>query len=440
MKLLIVNMDCVGEGLAFALRCAKADHQVRIWFHKGNQEDVGKGFDAITRVDNWISSVKWADLIVPTGNHLFLQKFEQLRKQGVKIFGPSPASADLEIKRALGMKFFQQHDIEVPPYEEFADLAAAEAHVRKTEGRFVFKTLGDEEDKSLSYVGKSAADLIARLQRWQALGLKPKGKVMLQEVIEGVEVGVSRWMGSKGWVGPYNENFEHKKLLSGNAGPNCGEAGTVQKYVQESTLGDAVLGPLEGSLVAMGHLGDIDVNCIVDEKGQAWPLEFTMRLGWPAFNIQIATHSGDPCQWMLDACEGKDTLNTIGKVACGVVIAQPDYPYSNKTQAEVAGIPIYGVTPANETYLAPQSVQRMKMPDMEGERVKERQIWASAGDYLLVVTGTGKTVRQACTRAYDTLQEISVPDMIYRDDIGEKLEEEIPKLQEHGIATEFHYE
>jgi phosphoribosylamine-glycine ligase len=58
----------------------------------------------------------------------------------------------------------------------------------------------------------------------------------------------------------------------------------------------------------------------------------------------------------------------------------------------------------------------------------------------MVVTGTGKSVRQACTRVYDTVGELQVADLIYRDDIGEKLEEEIPKLQMHGIATEFHYE
>jgi phosphoribosylamine--glycine ligase len=440
VKLLVVNMDSVGEGLAFALRCAKAGHEVRLWIHKSANAELGRGFKEVTLVEQWLPSARWADLVLPTGNHLFLQKFEQLRKGGVKVFGPSEESAALEIKRAFGMKFFEVHGIEVPTYKQFADLSAAEAHVRKSEGRFVFKTLGDEEDKSLSYVGKSPADLIARLQRWQRLGMNPKGPVMLQEVIEGVEVGVSRWMGSDGWVGPYNENFEHKKLLSGNCGPNCGEAGTVQKYVDTSALGAEVLGPLEDALVKMGHLGDVDVNCIVDDRGQAWPLEFTMRLGWPAFNIQAATHSGDPCQWMLDACNGKETLRTIGKIACGVVIAQPDYPFSHKTAEELAGIPIYGVSKANEQYLWPQAVQRMKLPDMEGDKVVERDIWGTAGDYLMVVTGTGKTVRQATTRAYDTVKEIKVPDMIYRDDIGEKLEEEIPKLQTHGFATEFKYE
>lgn len=441
MKLLILNMDTVGEGLAFALKCAKAGHDVRIWFAKGNHPEVARGFKTFSIVDQWLpSAAKWADLVVPTGNHLYLPKLEQLRAAGVRVFGPSVQSAALEIKRALGMKFFEQHEIEVPEWKQFKSLEEAEAHVYQTEERYVFKTLGDEDDKSLSYVGKSPADLIARLQRWQRLQMNPKGPVMLQKVVEGVEIGVSRWMGTDGWVGPYNENFEHKKLLSGNCGPNCGEAGTVQKYCDASKLGSQVLAPLEESLVALGHLGDIDVNCIVDDEGQAWPLEFTCRLGWPAFNIQIASHQGDPCQWMLDACNGKDTLKARLSTHVGVVIAQPDYPYSEKTKSEVSDIPIYGVTKDNEPYLYPQAVKRAVLPDMQGSKVIEREVWATAGDYLMVVVGSGKTVRQACTRAYDTLGEIQIADMIYRDDIGEKLEDEIPKLQAQGYAREFAYE
>jgi phosphoribosylamine---glycine ligase len=441
VKLLILNLDSVGEGLAFAMRCAQAGHDVRLWLAKDANPETGDGFGKLAKVDNWLSSARWADLIVPTGNHQFMEKLDYLRRQGVKVFGPTKKSAYLEIERSRGMKFFEEHGIEVPPYEEFADLAAARAHVLKTEGRYVFKTLGDEEDKSLSYVSKSPADMIARLDRWERLGMKPDGAVMLQEVIEGVELGVSRWIGSEGFVGPYNENFEHKKLLSGNCGPNCGEAGTIMKYcARGSQLGEQVLEPLEDALVKLGHLGDIDVNCIIDEKGKAWPLEFTTRLGWPAFNIQLATTRGDPCEWMLEACEGKDTLEVSTKVACGIVLAQPDYPYSKLTQAKVTDIPVYGVSKANEKFLFAQSVKRTEMPEMEGDKLTERTIWATTGDYIMVVTGQGSTVRRAAERAYGTLKELFVPDMIYRDDIGEKLAEELPKLHAHGFATEFAYE
>lgn len=439
MKVLILNLDSVGEGLALAIRCVKAGHAVRLWLDDENNPTTGEGFRGVERVKNWLGSVKWADVVVPTGNHQFVPKLDSLRKAGVKVFGPSVASARLEIKRAEGMKLFEKCGIDVPQYEQFNSLAEAEAHVRKTGERFVFKTLGDEDDKSLSYVGKSPADMIARLQRWQKLGMNPKGPVMLQEFIEGIELGVSSWMGVEGFIGKPNENFEHKKLLSGNCGPNCGEAGTVMKYVDSSAIGESVLFPLEEELVKLGHLGDIDVNCIVDKQGKAWPLEFTCRLGWPAANIMWASHKGDPIEWMYDACEGKDSLEVSPQVACGIVLAQPDYPYSQKTKAETDGIPVYGVTEKNQQYIAPQSVKVVKQPNMEGEKVVEKDTWTTTGDYICVVTGLGKTVKKACERAYSTVDELHVPDLIYRDDVGEKLEKELAELHTHGFATEFEY-
>lgn len=439
MKLLIVDHDAVA--LAFALRCLRAGHSVR-WFikpQKSNNQHVGDGFKGLQKIDNWVASAKWADLIWCSGNDDYLPKLDSLRKVGMKVFGPSAASAELEIKRSHGMKAFEDAGIPVPKYQEFKSLSDAEAHVRKTERRFVFKTLGDNEDKSLSYVSKSPADMVARLQRWQKLNMNPKGPVMLQEFIEGVEFAVSAWLGSKGFIGKPNENFEFKKLLSGNCGPNCGESGSILKYVEKSSLGDDVLYPMEKMLLKLGHLGDVDVNCIVDEKGTAWPLEWTCRPGWPAFNIMLASHKGDPVQWMLDACNGKDTLEVSPQVACGIVLAQPDYPYSLKTKAETEDIPIYGVTSKNQAYIAPQCVKLSRQPEMNGNKIVEKDIWSTAGDYLAVVTGLGKTVEKAAERAYATVDELHVPDLIYRDDVGEKLEKELPKLQAFGFAMEFEY-
>jgi len=440
VKVLILSMDTVGEGLSFALRCIRAGHDVRMWLPPTANKTTGDGFKGLTKVENWVSSASWADVVVPTGNHLFMPRLDAFRKRGVRVFGPSAESARLEIDRAAGMKFLEEHGIECPAFKTFKTLDDAAAHVRKTGQRFVFKTLGDEEDKSLSYCAKSPADMLARIERWKKLKLNPKGEVMLQEFIEGNEFAVSRWVGAEGFVGPYNENFEQKKLLSGNVGPNCGESGTIMKYVDKSKIGDAVLGPLEDALVKVGHLGDVDVNCIVDKSGKAWPLEFTMRLGWPAFNIMLHETNGDPVQWMADACDGDDTLEVTHEHAVGVVLAQPDYPYSNKTKAETDGVPVYGITDAMHKYVHPQSVKMMKQPTMEGDKVVERDIWSTSGDYIAVVSALGKSVREAADRAYKTLGKIHVPDAMYRDDIGEALEKDIPELQKQGYATEFVYE
>lgn len=440
MKVLIIGMDTVGEGLAFAVRCKSHGHAVKLFLGPRDRKTTGGGFRGVQIVDNWLANVKWADLVVPMGNDLYLPKIDSLRAAGVKVFGPSVRSADLEIVRSKGMKFFEQNDIPVPKYQQFDSFADAEAHVMKTGERYVFKTMGDAADKSLSYVSKSPADMIARLRLWQKMKLDPKGPVMLQDFIEGVEFAVSCWMGTDGFVGQPNENFEHKKLFSGNLGPNTGEMGTVCKYVFESKIADEVIYPLEKPLLAMEHLGDVDVNCIVDKKGNIWPLEFTCRMGWPAFNIMQVAHKGDPVQWMLDACNGEDTLEVSPQIAVGVILAQPDFPYFKDSPDKNEGIPIYGITEKNMKYVQPQQVKIEKQPVMDGEKVVMRDTWTTVGSYIAVVCGLGKTVRQARHRVYATLKEISVSNGFYRDDIGEGLKEQLPELHKHGLATEFKYE
>ena len=440
MKILVIELEDAGCGLGFVLRCVEAGHAVRYFIKKDYNQSVGTGFKGVERIDNWVTSIKWADLVWMTGNDELLERMDFYRTKGVKFFGPSAASAKLEIDREAGLKFLEKHGIECPAYETFDSLADAEQFARKSTERWVFKTLGSEEDKSLSYCAKSPADLVARLQRWQKMGMKLKGPCILQEFIEGKEFAVSSWMGTEGFISIPNENFEHKKLLSGNCGPNCGEAGTVMKYTNTSKLFDEVLYPLEDSLVQLGHLGDIDVNCIIDERGQAWPLEFTMRPGWPAMNIMLATHKGDPAQWMLDACNGEDTLEVSTSIAVGIVVAQPDYPYSHATKRETENVPIYGVTPKNRKHIAPQSVKVTTMPQMDGDTVIDGEMWATAGDYLAVVTGTGRSVKQAAERAYGVVKELDISDVIYRDDVGEKLKDEIPDLQKLGYAVDFTYE
>jgi phosphoribosylamine---glycine ligase len=441
MKILIVDQEgfC---GMAFAHRCATFGHKVR-WFimpGKGVNTTYGDGFAGIEKVQNWITHVRWADLVFVTGNAYYLPKLDRLKKEGVPYYGPSAASADLEIKRSEGMKFLEDHDIEVPPYRTFKTLQDAEKFCWKSDYRWVFKTLGDNEDKSLSYCSKNPADMISRLQRWQKTGMNPKGEVMLQEFIPGVEFGVSRWMGKEGYISDPNICWEHKKLMNKNYGPNTGEMGTVMAYVRKDKISEEILDPIEKDLVKMGHLGDMDLNCIVDEKGKVWPLEFTNRPGWPAFNIMLEQHKGDPAQWMKDAIVGKRSLSVSYDVAVGIVITQPDFPYGKRPPEELEGIPIYGINKGNQKHIYPQEVKIETHPDMEGDKVVNRPVWTTAGSYIAVVVGSGGTVKTASDRAYKTVKELSIPDMIVRTDVGEGLKEDLPKLQKHGFSLEVKYE
>lgn len=437
MKVLIVDQD--GVGLSFALRAAAAGHVVR-WFVKAktsNNPDTGKGFKGIERVDNWVPSATWADLVFTTSNDDYLERLDFFRQRGVPVFAPTAASAKLEISRKAGMELLESVGIECAPYQTFKTMKEAERHVLKTDERYVFKTLGDNEDKSLTYVSKSPADLVA----WMRRTPPPKGEVMLQQFIDGIEMGVSRFMGSKGWVGQYNESFEHKKLMPSNYGPNTGEMGTIAYFTPESKLGTETLGKLEEKLLALGHRGDTALGFIIDDKGKPWPTEWTCRLGWPIANMMLGSTKGDPIEWMRDALRGEDTTTFSEDIGCCLLLACGDFPYGNLTPKEVSGVPIYGVTKGNARHIHPQSVQVMPLPDTGpgGKGVVERDMWATSGDYVAVVTGYGRTVAQAAKRAYKTIDQLHVANRIVRDDVGEALQQQLPKLHALGYAKHCNY-
>lgn len=432
MNVLCIDQDRVG--LDFAMRCEEAGHNVKLFTRPTHFPDK-TGAGLVERVSDWRKWMQWANVIVPTSNGQYLDQLEGFRKYGYPIFGPSKASADLEISRAKGMELFRKCGIDIPPYKMFRSFDEAEAHCWKHDERYVFKTMGDNEDKSLSYVAKDAADMISTLRRWKKMGKNIKGPCMLQTFIPGIEMGVSAWMGKEGFLAPRGENAEHKKLKSGDYGPNTGEEGTVMWYAEDSKLARDVLDPLEKDLLALGHRGDIDVNCIIDEKGKAWPLEFTCRLGWPAFFLQCAQHE-EPVQWMRDALDGKDTLRVSQAMFSCVVVTIPPYPSKHIKREDVEGIPIRGITQENFKNVHLVSVMTGRDVDMVNGKPVEKDMFKTAGEYVLVVNGQGPTVKTATKRMYEVVDQIHLNNMQVRDDIGEKFAKTLPQLHELGYAID----
>lgn len=426
--------------LDFALRCAADGWEVK-WFSSPDSDRglrVGKG--AVERVPDFEAWMRWADVVFVADNTKYLNRMDQWRKQGVRIVGPSVETAAWEIDRKLGMKTFEQVGIPCPPYREFTDYDAAIAYVKKQDRAFVSKPCGVETDKSLSYVAPSPEALVFMLERWKKRG-KLKDSFILQEKIQGVEFAVGGWFGPHGWNRGWEENWEHKKLMHGDLGPNCGEAGTVTRYVHSSKLANKVLKPLTEKLLASGYVGCIDVNCIIDETGHPWPLEFTNRPGVPAFQLQQALTRGDHAQWLVDLCDGIDSQPLVYNQMCvGIVMAIPPYPYGRASDAEVVGVPIYGITERNRDSIHP-SMMMMGETWINDGGLKKGQGWVTAGDYVLCATGVADTVAAARDKALGVLDQLkdTPASPFWRRDIGSRLKTGIPILQALGYATGARY-
>lgn len=432
MNILVLDTDHCG--LPFTLACQQAGHSVRLWMPRPTK--IGEGL--VERPLEWKPSMDWADLIFVTDNSKIGKELEPYFKKHYPIFGPNEAGSKLELDREAGQDCFAEFGIETLPYKVFEDYDEAIAYVEKEGKPFVSKPWGGNPDKDLSYVPKTAEDLVARLQRWKKAGVK--GEFLLQEMVKGSEIAVGGWFGPGGWSKWLCENWEEKRLMAGGLGPNTGEMGTVVRYVEKSRLFNEVLEPVTPYLEEIGYVGYIDVNCLVDESGTPWPLEFTCRPGWPLFNIQMAMHRGDPATWMLSLLLGKDTLRVDEDLCVGVVMAMGDFPWDNLPKQDVDGWPIRGLSNKTLPHVALSSVRVGPAPVMKAGKIVEEASIVSAGSYVLIATGQGPTVEKAKEAVYKVCDEIYWPvHRIYRCDIGCRLEEDLKELQKHGFAKGMKY-
>jgi phosphoribosylamine--glycine ligase len=392
-------------------------------------------------VEDFKEWLRWADLIFLCDNTKYLRDIDSFRKEAdvACIIGPSQDASEWELDREKGMAVLMEAGVQTPPYECFDDYDEAIEYVKKHDKRFVSKPSGDA-DKRLSYCAKTPEDMVFMLERWKKAGTL-KAPFILQEFIDGCEMAIGGWFGPSGWSTGWCENFEFKKLMNNDLGVATGEQGTVLRYVRNSKLARRVLEPVTDALERLNYVGYVDINCIIDDKGIPWPLEFTMRPGWPTFNIQQALHQGDSAQWLHDLANGIDPRNWIlDRVAVGVVLSVPDYPYSHLTRKEVVGVPIYGITDSLWDHLHLCECMWGEAPAKKNGKMATVELPVTAGDYVLVMSGVSETIKAAADTVYQRLKTLTVPNSpMYRTDIGRRLRKELPTLQGMGYATGLKY-
>lgn len=429
MNLLVMDMrGDEGCALDVAIRAQEYDHEVRYWISKPHP--MGDGL--VEKPKDWKPSFDWADLIILTGNCDYPPGLEECFTQGYPIFGTNPKAAELELDRGEGQAVLEYYGIDTLPYEIVDSPQEAIDVLRKSGKPYALKPWGGTSDKAMTHICKDVEDGIFTIARWEKEGLF-KGQLMMQECVEGVEIGISGFFGPSGWSKWLEESFEHKKFMNDDYGGNTGEMGTVIRHVEESKLFDLLLGPLTDYLHLVHFVGDCSVNCIVDKHGKPWPLEFTMRLGWPDFCIRQEVIKGDPLQWMLDLLVGGDTLEIDPAVVVGVVMAHGDFPRTPGDDPKVwSGFPLTGVE--DTTHIHFQQVQKGEALGLEGERI------LTAGVYNLIATGSGETVEAARLAAYEVVDGIRWPsNVMARTDIGKRLKKQLPLLHKHGFAKGLYY-
>jgi phosphoribosylamine---glycine ligase len=333
---------------------------------------------------------------------------DELRAAGHRVVGGSSLGDRLEYDRAFGQRALRDAGLRIAESRAFPGPAEAAAWLARNPGRFVLK---HDNNARATVVGEHPAgdDL-----RW-VLGRTPPGRVLLMERLEGVEVGVGAYFDGRRFLRPACIDFEHKRFFPGEMGEMTGEMGTLAGFEGSGRLFEATLDRVAPLLAGAGHVGYVNLNMIVDERG-AWPLEFTCRFGDPGFAVLAPLQRdgwGDLFERMLDG-GGQERFATLPGWSVGIVLTVPPFPREDATAPPGDDLPLFYREPPGAEELArhhhPCDVR------LEGRRLLVRRRTGRA----MVVTGTGATVEEAQAAARARARNVIAPDLRWRADIGDR--------------------
>jgi len=426
-KFLFVSYDALISDLAWQV--VKEGYEVKCYIKDSEHSEIGRGF--VERTDDWRKETDWADVIV-FDDVLGMGKWAQeLRNKGKLVVGGTPYTDMLEDDRTFGQEELKKAGISIIPYANFTSFDEAIDYVKQKPGQYVIKPSGEAQNiKNFLFVGaeEDGKDIIQVLEIYKKLWSGKIKVFQLQKRISGVEVGVGAFFNGHEFVYPININFEHKKLFPGNTGPSTGEMGTSMFWSMPNRIFNSTLRKMEGLLRRERYVGYIDLNCIVNGYG-IYPLEFTARFGYPTIQIQqegILIPTGD---FLYGLASGTlKNFKTKSGFTVGVRLVVPPFPYGRDIKKGV----LYSEGAAI----------LFKKPDLSGVHIEEVKLvkdeWVVAGPrgVVLVVVGSGQTMKQAIDKAYSRVKNILIPNMYYRDDIGERWFEDSDKLHSWGYLRE----
>jgi phosphoribosylamine--glycine ligase len=342
---------------------------------------------------------------------------DYLNEQGLKVFGPSRAGAQIEASKAWAKALMQEAGIPTAKAAVFTEAAAAKSYVKAQGAPIVVKADGLAAGKGVTVAetveqAHSAIDAIFQGQFGSAGEF-----VVIEECLIGQEVSVLALTDGL-TIRPLLPAQDHKRIGEGDTGENTGGMGAyapapiatpeIMARVQAEVLERAI-----ATLKSKGidYRGVLYAGLMIAPNGDFKVLEFNCRFGDPETQV-ILPLLETPLEELILACV-EQRLGEMPAIAwkkgaaATVVAAAGGYPgeyekgqvITGTEQATTAGATVFHA----------------------GTKLNQQQQVVTDGGRVLNVTGTGEDFAQAIAQAYAGIQSIHFQGMYYRRDIGHRV-------------------
>lgn len=335
------------------------------------------------------------------------------RAEGLAIFGPTAAAAQLEGSKAFAKDFLARHAIPTAKYQNFTEVEPALAYLREKGAPIVIKADGLAAGKGVivAMTLSEAEEAVRDMLSGNAFG-DAGARVVIEEFLEGEEASFIVMVDGE-HVLPMATSQDHKRVGDGDTGLNTGGMGAyspapvVTDEVHRKVM-ERVIMPTVRGMAAEGNVytGFLYAGLMIDGQGNPKVIEFNCRFGDPETQPIMLRMRSDLVELCLAACAGKlDQVEAIydTRVAIGVVLAAGGYPGDYQQGKPISGLPVEEASGEKVFHAGSR---------MEGDTV------VTAGGRVLCATALGHTVAEAQQRAYQLAGRIKWDGVFYRNDIG----------------------
>jgi phosphoribosylamine---glycine ligase len=339
-----------------------------------------------------------------------------LQEQGLKVFGPTQAGAQVEASKAWSKALMAEAGIPTAASEVFTEATAALAYVQQQGAPIVVKADGLAAGKGVT-VAQTLEEATAAIEEAFSGKFGAAGeRVVIEEFMAGQEASVLAVTDGQ-TIRPLLPAQDHKTIGEGDTGPNTGGMGAyaptpiatpdLMERVQREILEPAIAAFQKRGI---DYRGVLYAGLMITPEGDPKVVEFNCRFGDPETQAVLPLLETPLADLMLACVEGRlEAFPPLewkpGAAAC-VVAAAEGYPGSYRKGMAIAGLDAAAETGAVVFHAGTRQVKGEILAD---------------GGRVLGITGVGEDFEGAIANAYAAANCISYDGMYYRRDIGHRV-------------------
>jgi phosphoribosylamine--glycine ligase len=324
---------------------------------------------------------------------------DELRRQGIAVFGPSARAAALEGSKSFAKEIMAAASVPTGMAHECDTMAEVEAALDQFGAPYVVKADGLAAGKGV-IVTEDREAAVEHAKKFINDG------VLIEEFLAGEEVSLFFLADGK-TVMPLSPAQDYKRALDGDQGPNTGGMGAYSPlpWLPEGFIDEVqarIAQPVIDELARRGteFIGLLYCGLIVTERGIR-VIEFNARFGDPETQVVLARLTSSLESLLKAAATGKlesvPPAHFSSDVAVTVVLASEGYPDYAVAERELSGV---------------ESAE-----SIDGVEICK----GSVVGRVLSVVATAADFANARALAYEALSRIELQGSHYRQDIALKV-------------------